>query len=108
MAKESFENLFQVIESRKSSSEDKSYVASLMAKGSKKIQEKIIEEANEVVEAANENDSDHLKKELCDLLFHSFVLASYHGISLDDIKNEFGRRSGTSGLVEKANRNKTS
>jgi phosphoribosyl-ATP pyrophosphohydrolase len=108
MSSDTFEDLFQVIESRKTANGDKSYVASLMAKGSQKIQEKILEEANEVVEAAGENDKKHLTAEICDLLFHSLVLASHHDITLQDINNEFNRRSGTSGLTEKANRQKKS
>ena len=99
-----FSRLFDVIAARKSASPEKSYVAKLMHKGTGKINEKISEEAGEVCEAALEDDKAHLTYEICDLLFHAFVMASYKEITIDDIKTEFERRFGTSGLVEKAGR----
>ena len=99
-----FSSLFEVIEERKKSSPETSYVAKLMHKGTEKINSKITEEAGEVCEAALEEDKDHLVYEICDLLFHTLVLASYKEIKLDDIRAELERRFGTSGLVEKAGR----
>lgn len=108
MTTDIFDSLFQTIEERKTSSPDESYVARLMHKGTGKINEKIMEEAAEVVEAALEEGTDHLLYEICDLLFHTFVLAGHHNITIDDIRAELSRRHGTSGLVEKASRNATS
>ena len=99
-----FPKLFEIIENRKSSDPEKSYVASLMHKGTKKINEKILEEANEVCEAAFENDKSHLTYEICDLMFHTFVLAGYNNITLDEIASELARRFDMSGLEEKAKR----
>jgi phosphoribosyl-ATP pyrophosphohydrolase len=99
-----FTRLFEVINERKKASPDSSYVAKLMNRGTEKINSKITEEAGEVCEAALEDDKEHLVYEICDLLFHTFVLASHKDITIDDIKSEFGRRFGTSGLVEKAGR----
>ena len=99
-----FSSLFEVIEERKKSSPETSYVAKLMHKGTEKINSKITEEAGEVCEAALEEGKDHLVYEICDLLFHTLVLASYKEIKLDDIRAELERRFGTSGLVEKAGR----
>ncbi len=101
-----FKMLFEVIEERKKGSSEKSYVAGLMHKGTEKINSKVMEEAGEVCEAALEDDREHLVYEICDLLFHSFVLASHKEIELDDIKKELTRRFGTSGLDEKAARGK--
>jgi len=98
--------LFETIENRKSSEPEKSYVASLMHKGTEKINKKILEEANEVCEAALENDKSHLIYEICDLMFHTFVLAGYKNITLHEITSELERRFDMSGLEEKANRNK--
>lgn len=100
-----FSRLFDVIGERKKASPDSSYVAKLMHRGTEKINGKIIEEADEVCEAALENDKQHLVYEICDLLFHTFVLASHKEITIEDIKAEFEKRFGTSGLVEKAGRN---
>lgn len=99
-----FNRLFEVIDERKKASPESSYVSKLMHRGTEKINGKIIEEADEVCEAALETDKKHLVYEICDLLFHTFVLASYKEISIDDIKDEFERRFGTSGLAEKAGR----
>ncbi len=99
-----FDKLFAVIESRKGQSPDSSYVASLMHKGTEKINSKILEEAGEVAEAALEDDREHQIYEICDLLFHTFVLAGYKEISLLDIRNELNRRFGKSGITEKAER----
>lgn len=99
-----FNSLFEVIEERKKSSPESSYVAKLMHKGTEKINGKITEEAGEVCEAALEEDKAHLVYEICDLLFHTLVLASYKEIKLDDIRAELERRFGTSGLTEKAGR----
>ena len=98
--------LFEIIENRKSSEIEKSYVASLMNKGTEKINEKILEEASEVCEAAHETDKTHLIYEICDLMFHTFVLAGYKNITLEEITAELERRFDMSGLEEKANRNK--
>lgn len=101
-----FKQLFEVINKRKQASPESSYVAKLMQRGTEKINEKIAEEADEVCEAALEDDRQHLVYEICDLLFHTFVLASHKDITIEDIKTEFERRFGTSGLVEKAGREK--
>ena len=99
-----FVRLFAIIKERKTASPETSYVASLLSRGTGKICGKITEEAVEVCEAAGENDKDHLVYEICDLLFHTFVLAGYKGISLGDIKMELQRRFGMSGIEEKKRR----
>ena len=104
MKKDIFDRLFDVINERKMNPSEKSYVASLMHKGTEKINSKILEEAGEVCEAAFEEGVDHLTYEICDLLFHDFVLASYRGVGLDEIRGELERRFGTGGLEEKAGR----
>lgn len=106
MNKDIFERLFEVINDRKMNPSEKSYVASLMLKGTEKINSKVIEEAEEVCEAAHEEGTEHLVYEICDLLFHTFVLAVHRGVALDEIKVELQRRFGTGGLEEKAGRNK--
>ena len=107
--KDIFSKLFAVIEQRKNQTEiEKSYVASLMAKGEKEMNHKIMEEAQELCEAVLEGKNQKAKKhqiyEICDLLFHTFVLASYKNIELTEIKVELERRFGTSGIEEKKNR----
>ena len=101
-----FIRLFKVIEDRKKRSLEKSYVAGLMHGGVEKINEKITEEAAEVCEAACSENQTHLTHEICDLLFHVFVLAGYKNIRLEEIQSELEKRFGTSGHEEKARRNR--
>lgn len=104
MQNDIFEHLFDVIEERKTADPTSSYVAKLLSKGVMKMNEKVREEADEVCEAALEDDKAHLTYELCDLIFHAFVLAGSKNITLADLKEELMRREGVSGLVEKAQR----
>lgn len=99
--------LIDVLNDRKNNPTEKSYTASLFAKGSPKICEKISEEANEVIEAAGESGADarsHLIHEIADLWFHTMVLMVHKEMTLDDIQAELARRFGISGLEEKASR----
>lgn len=100
--------LTEVLEQRKQSSADKSYVASLHQKGLNKILEKVGEESVETILAARDaeqsGDNSKVIYETADLWFHSLVMLSYLDIEVDDILSELERRFGLSGLEEKANR----
>jgi phosphoribosyl-ATP pyrophosphohydrolase len=97
------EKLYAIILERKASShESTSYVASLFAKGTNKIAQKVGEEAIEVV-IARENPAE-LVKESADLLFHLSVLWAQAGIVPSDVAAELQKREGISGLEEKASR----
>jgi phosphoribosyl-ATP pyrophosphohydrolase len=100
-----FQKLYDTIEARKNASPAESYVAGLLEKGTVKINAKIMEEAGEVCEAGLTDDKPHLVHEIADLFFHTFVLASFKNITLNDIEAELSRRMGKSGLVEKRERN---
>jgi phosphoribosyl-ATP pyrophosphohydrolase len=103
--------LMEVIAARKSQPPaERSYVASLLAGGVPKIGAKIVEEAGEVVAAAAEPGADgraHLVHEVADLVFHTLVLLGHHDIPWSDIESELARRFGTSGITEKASRQRT-
>jgi phosphoribosyl-ATP pyrophosphohydrolase len=100
--------LTDVLEQRKQSSADESYVASLHQKGLNKILEKVGEESVETILAARDaeqsGDNSKLIYETADLWFHSLVMLSHLDIEVDDILSELERRFGLSGLEEKANR----
>jgi len=98
--------LAQVLEQRKLEPADKSYVASLYAKGLDTILKKIGEEATETVIAAKGGDQQQIVYEMADLWFHCMVLLANQGLSPDDVLQELQRRFGLSGLQEKAQRNK--
>ncbi len=99
----------EVLEARKSATADSSYVASLYAKGLDAILKKVGEEATEVVMAAKDSEvnqkTDKVVYEVADLWFHTLVLLAHKNLHPDAVLAELERRFGTSGLVEKANRN---
>lgn len=97
-------HLMETIESRKDSDPGSSYTAKLMHAGTDKINRKVLEEAYETAVAALGSDRALLTRELCDLLYHALVLAAHRGVGLADLETELERRSGTSGLAEKASR----
>jgi phosphoribosyl-ATP pyrophosphohydrolase len=98
------QQLAQVLEQRKLESPDKSYVASLYAKGLDTILKKIGEEAAETIIAGKGADKQQLIYETADLWFHCMVLLASQGLGPDDVLNELQRRFGLSGLDEKSQR----
>ena len=64
---------------------EKSYVASLFAKGINKIAQKVGEEAVEVVIEAKDNNDDLFLSESADLLFHYLILLQAKGFELNDV-----------------------
>lgn len=94
----------QIIEARKASSPDESYVARLFHKGLDAILKKIGEEATETVMAAKDGDAQKLVYEVADLWFHSMIALNYFGVQPQDVLAELERREGLSGLKEFADR----
>lgn len=78
-------DLEQVIASRKGASADSSYTASLFAKGTKRIAQKVGEEGVETALAATVNDHDETLNESADLLYHLLVLLQHQGLSLAQV-----------------------
>ena len=89
---------------RKTAPPETSYASSLYAKGTDSICKKVAEEAAETIMAAKDGDKAHLVREVCDLWFHSLLLLHHFDLSLEDVLDEFLRREGVSGLVEKRSR----
>lgn len=71
---------------------EKSYVASLFAKGINKIAQKVGEEAVEVVIEAKDNDNNLFLSESADLLFHYLILLQAKGFQLNDVVNVLKER----------------
>lgn len=89
---------------RKHADPQSSYVAGLYAKGTDAICKKIAEEAAETIMAAKDGDRLHLVWEVTDLWFHSMILLSQFGLSVEDVVSELRRREGISGIDEKNSR----
>lgn len=99
-----------ILDERKTSAPEDSYVAKLHSKGLNKILEKVGEEATETILAAKDaqtsKNSQEVIYETADLWFHSMVMLSHLDIPVASILTELERRFGLSGLEEKANRTK--
>lgn len=102
---EVLQRLAQILEQRKQEPADKSYTASLYAKGIDSILKKVGEEATETVIAAKNGDKQQIIYETADLWFHCMVMLAHQGLHPDDVLQELQRRFGLSGLEEKAQRN---
>lgn len=98
------DELFSVIASRKGGDPEKSYTAQLYARGTKKIAQKLGEEAVEAVIAATVKDRAETIKESADLIYHLLVTWADAGIDPADVYAEIVRRQGLSGIAEKSAR----
>ena len=79
-------HLEKIIESRKQTKQQGSYVNNLFNKGINKIAQKVGEEAVELVIEAKDNNDELFKNEAADLLFHYLILLNARGMSLNDIE----------------------
>ncbi len=86
------DELFSVIESRKTAAPEGSYVAKLLHEGVDRIGKKVIEEAGETVIAAKNGNAAETVHEVADLWFHSLVLLSSAGLKPEDIWRELSKR----------------
>ena len=105
------DQLTEIIEQRKHAPSSRSYTSQLLDGGVEAIAAKIVEEAAELVEAAedvdrtgNQDDRQHLVREAADLVFHLLVMLGYHELAFSQVEDELARRFGVSGLDEKATR----
>lgn len=102
-----FDRLMNEIHARVRELPPDSYTTKLVEGGVAKMGGKIMEEAAEVVDAAEKQpagDDQHLVYEACDLIYHLWVLLGSRGISVEQLRRELERREGTSGLEEKRRR----
>ncbi len=86
------EELETVIESRKQQPSEASYTARLLAEGTKKIAQKVGEEATEVVIDGVAGSDERLLEESADLLYHLLVLLHARDLSLNDVAKVLRKR----------------
>ncbi|GAB3217356.1 bifunctional phosphoribosyl-AMP cyclohydrolase/phosphoribosyl-ATP diphosphatase HisIE [Algoriphagus aestuariicola] len=79
------DQLRSIIKDRKNNPSDKSYTASLFAKGINKVAQKVGEEAVEIVIEAKDDNKDLFLGEAADLLYHYLVLLEAKGYELDEV-----------------------
>lgn len=104
MAEFSLSDLEKTIRERAHSGDPESWTAKLYARGIDKAAQKLGEEAVETVIAAVRGDKQALVSESADLLYHWLVVLGIAGVPLDAVLEELGRRTGRSGIAEKASR----
>ena len=84
-----FEELFELIETRKNELPENSYTTKLF-KDEFYLKRKIMEEAFETV---NFEQGDGLGWEAADLIYHLFVFMSMHNVTFEDIRNNLKSRA---------------
>ncbi|HHF3072123.1 bifunctional phosphoribosyl-AMP cyclohydrolase/phosphoribosyl-ATP diphosphatase HisIE [Vibrio diabolicus] len=84
--------LEQLLAVRKIADPDSSYTASLYARGTKRISQKVGEEGVEVALAATSGDKAELVCESADLIYHLMVLLQDQGLSMNDVVNKLKER----------------
>lgn len=85
-------DVFDVIVDRKNNPKEGSYTNYLFDKGIDKILKKCGEEATEIVIAAKNPDSEELKYEIADFLYHVMVLMAEKGLDWGDVMKELAHR----------------
>ena len=87
-----FNKVMDIIEDRKLHPKEGSYTNYLFDKGIDKILKKCGEEATEIIIAAKNPDSEEIKYEISDFLYHVMVLMVLKDVTWDDIVKELANR----------------
>lgn len=87
-----FDDVMATILERKENPKEGSYTNYLFDQGIDKILKKVGEEAAEIIIAAKNPDSDEVKYEICDFLYHMMVLMAERKVSWKDITKELAER----------------
>ncbi len=86
------EYLQDFIDQRKVEMPEGSYTTSLFKKGTRKITQKVGEEAVETIIGAMANDDENFLYEGADLLYHLIVLLTHKGYRIEDLARELKKR----------------
>jgi phosphoribosyl-ATP pyrophosphohydrolase len=100
----SLADLERIVAQRARSGDPESWTAKLFAGGMERAAKKLGEEAVETVIAALGADTKAVVSESADLLYHWLVVLAIAGVPLSDVLSELERRTGQSGIQEKAAR----
>jgi phosphoribosyl-ATP pyrophosphohydrolase/phosphoribosyl-AMP cyclohydrolase len=86
------EEVYDVIEKRRTDPQEGSYTNYLFDQGLDKILKKLGEEFTEIIIAAKNPTSEEIKYEVADFLYHCMVLMVEKGVTWEEITNELARR----------------
>jgi len=84
--------LQDLVDKRKSEMPEGSYTTSLFRGGTRKISQKVGEEAVETIIGAMAGDDENFLYEGADLLYHLIVLLSHKGFRMEDLARELKKR----------------
>ncbi len=85
-------HLQDFIDKRKEEMPEGSYTTSLFQEGTRKITQKVGEEAVETIIGAMANDDENFIYEGADLLYHLIVLLTHKGYRIEDLARELMKR----------------
>ena len=85
-------DLLEVIKKRAEEKPEGSYTAELLEAGTRRVAQKVVEEAGEVAIAAVSQTGEDLANEMADLLYHSMVLLTSAGVSADKVWDVLAKR----------------
>ena len=88
------DELFAVIKDRQREMPEGSYTAKLLAEGTSRVGQKVIEEAGEAALAAATGETGNLPGEIADLLYHTLTLMASAGVSPNAVWEELRSRRG--------------
>ncbi|OFK24887.1 MULTISPECIES: phosphoribosyl-ATP diphosphatase [Olsenella] len=69
-----------------------SYTARLLTGEADALLKKLAEEASEVIMACKDDDHDHIRYEMGDLLYHLMVTAERYGVTPEELAGELDAR----------------
>jgi phosphoribosyl-ATP pyrophosphohydrolase len=104
MANYTLYDLEKRVTERAAVSADVSYTRKLLDKGVAHCAKKLGEEAIETALAAVAEDRERVILEAADLLYHLLVVLRSREVTLAEVEAELAKRTGQSGLDEKASR----
>ncbi|HEX7761103.1 MAG TPA: phosphoribosyl-ATP diphosphatase [Caulobacteraceae bacterium] len=102
---QTLERLTATIAARRGADPTSSWTAKLLA-DRPLAAKKLAEEALEAALATVQDDKAALVAESADLIYHWLVVLAAAGVSLDEVAAKLDKREGTSGIAEKASREK--
>ncbi len=101
------EDLAATIAARAEALPETSYTAKLLEMGPAYCARKFGEESVEAIVAAVQGDGKAVVAEAADVIYHLMVMLQACGCGFEPVMAELARRSGVSGLEEKASRERS-
>ena len=85
-------DLYNIVEDRKTNFEEGSYTCYLFSKGQDKILKKCGEECSEMIIAAKNDDNVELSNEIADLMYHILVLCAEKNLPYSEVESVLEER----------------